>query len=367
MKNNCFHIEHMGKNLQETSESLNLEGKNIIALNFLNSFEILTSLNLKSNYLVYLNAYTFDQAKYASNLVILNLERNFIASIDAYAFKGLNSLRELSLSFNYLEKISDKMFNLDKLERLNLSHNRIKYIESGALKTMKNLKDLDLSYNLIKFKNVIYENIRSQILDYLFPSEIVRLNLAHNSLETISNNVFAVSKKLQVLDLRNNRIEEVDEMALNAMEQLRYLNLSKNSIRYLYESQFNNLSNLEELYLQGNQISLIRGQTFSNQVKLRYLLLNTNRLRTIEPRAFYNLHSLEALFLFNNYLPSDLEQRLVVRSDKFRLKNFVYLKDKKNYKLESLKAKLKENIFEADDPSIYFYKLLSNELSYDLE
>ncbi|BFZ05148.1 hypothetical protein BsWGS_08187 [Bradybaena similaris] len=84
------------------------------------------------------------------SLTILNMANNELTSIDGQLFNGMDHLKDLTLSINYIHSIPEDAFiGLGALEYLNLAENQISEIHAQAFLPLKSLKDLNLGYNKI--------------------------------------------------------------------------------------------------------------------------------------------------------------------------------------------------------------------------
>ena len=97
------------------------------------------------------------------------------------------------------------------------------------------------------------------------------LDLSHNKLETIPENVFMGFNKLQTLDLSSNMISLLNDNSFYGLDQLSTLDLSSNSISSLPENVFRGLHNLLMLNLSSCGIESIGNNTFSELSTLKIL------------------------------------------------------------------------------------------------
>ena len=149
------------------------------------------------------------------NLEILNISDNSISSLPI--FMNLTKLKRLDFSTNKLTQIkAEQLRGLEQLEYLILIKNEISFVERGAFAGLKSLILLDLRENNLQE----FEEIPDS-------SKLDTLLLAYNKLKSISN--FQTAKNLTVLDLKNNKIEFLNpEICL--MSNLKTLDLSNNDL-----------------------------------------------------------------------------------------------------------------------------------------
>ncbi|XP_054894270.1 peroxidasin isoform X1 [Poeciliopsis prolifica] len=118
----------------------------------------------------------------------------------------------------------------------------------------------------------------------------------HLNLETVP----AVSPQTTILDLRFNKIKDLQPGSFRRLTNLNTLLLNNNHIRRIPRGAFEDLENLKYLYLYKNEIQSIDRQAFKGLVSLEQLYLHFNSIDSLEPESFSHLPKLERLFLHNN-------------------------------------------------------------------
>uniref|UniRef100_H3CS91 Peroxidasin n=1 Tax=Tetraodon nigroviridis TaxID=99883 RepID=H3CS91_TETNG len=118
----------------------------------------------------------------------------------------------------------------------------------------------------------------------------------HLNLETVP----AVSPQTTILDLRFNKIKDLQLGSFRQLKNLNTLLLNNNRIRRIPRGAFEDLENLKYLYLYKNEIQSIDRQAFKGLVSLEQLYLHFNNIESLEPESFSHLPKLERLFLHNN-------------------------------------------------------------------
>ena len=147
------------------------------------------------------------------NLKELNLEYNNISFIPINAFKTNVKLQALQLAYNNISTIDYHMFPRDSpLDSLFLHHNVINDIPYYPNKYFPRLRVLDISHN--KLNALVPGNFGQ---DALFPDNIEELFFAWNEIYLIENFVFQ-KPKLRFVDLRQNRIESLSNLALEVSD-----------------------------------------------------------------------------------------------------------------------------------------------------
>uniref|UniRef100_A0A8C7KP07 Peroxidasin n=1 Tax=Oncorhynchus kisutch TaxID=8019 RepID=A0A8C7KP07_ONCKI len=118
----------------------------------------------------------------------------------------------------------------------------------------------------------------------------------HLNLETVP----AVAPSTTILDLRFNKIKDLQSGSFKRLKNLNTLLLNNNHIRRIPRGTFEDLENLKYLYLYKNEIQSIDRQAFKGLVSLEQLYLHFNNIESLEPESFTQLPKLERLFLHNN-------------------------------------------------------------------
>ncbi|XP_067943707.1 adhesion G protein-coupled receptor A3-like isoform X3 [Watersipora subatra] len=98
--------------------------------------------------------------------------------------------------------------------------------------------------------------------DLLLLTNLDKLNLSGNAIDSIGPNAFASLKKLTKLDLSNNRLAEINESTFTGLENLKRLFLTNNLIQVVARDSFRFLVNIERISLSGNLFSTISEGTF---------------------------------------------------------------------------------------------------------
>lgn len=281
----------------------------------------------------------------APEITSLELIGNSINSIPDEAFNGLPNLERLDLSKNNItsSSIGPKAFKLlKKLTRLNLDGNNLVEIPSGLPPTLEELKvnennlqaldeeslfglnrlvTLEMEGNSLSEANVSPLTFKPLMsLSYLrlgrnkfriipqgLPASIEELYLENNQIEEITEICFNHTRKINVIVLRYNKIEEnrIAPLAWINQENLESIDMSYNK---LYHVPSYLPKSLLHLVLIGNQIERIPGFVLGHmEPGLEYLYLSFNKLADdgLDQVSFYGAyHSLRELFLDHNHLKS---------------------------------------------------------------
>ncbi|XP_041377533.1 leucine-rich repeat and fibronectin type-III domain-containing protein 5-like [Gigantopelta aegis] len=140
--------------------------------------------------------------KNVSAIHLLNLVNNNLTGLLSQAFRGLDHLVTLDVSYNDVSRVEAGVFSgLHRLQYLNLSHNNIQTLPRRVFHDVSLLKVV---------------------------------NLGSNQLETIPQDVFHVLRKVEVIDLASNRLSYLTSVHFQDLERLKELNLAGNWFRIFH-------------------------------------------------------------------------------------------------------------------------------------
>ncbi|KAK2490061.1 hypothetical protein MC885_021275 [Smutsia gigantea] len=255
------------------------------------------------------------------NLERLDLSKNNITSagMGPKAFKLLNKLMRLNLDGNNLVEIPSELPST--LEELKINENNLQAINEERLSDLNQLVTLELEGNSLSEANVnplAFKPLKSlaylrlgrnkfRIIPQGLPASIEELYLENNHIEEITEICFNHTRKINIIVLRYNKIEEnrIAPLAWINQENLESIDLSYNR---LYHVPSYLPKSLLHLVLLGNQIERIPGYVFGHmEPGLEYLYLSFNKLSDngMDRVSFYGVyHSLRELFLDHNDLKS---------------------------------------------------------------
>ncbi|KAL2731350.1 chaoptin-like [Vespula squamosa] len=225
-------------------------------------------------------------------LVTISLAYNRIYKMDRNAFYGLSSLRFLHLEFNRLTVLDlDAFSEIGGTEfALNVSYNAISFIDSGS--TTNNLTHLDVSFN-----NITHLPTET----FCGTPDLLTLDLRNNFITSLEPGTFALNQ-LQVLNLRNNKIEALRKQSFYGLHSLQQLDLGNNEVAQLSTEQFRNLKNLRILNLSGNKIRSLPRDVFEG-TRLEILDLSHNKFTVVPSPSFMEVgYTLRDLNMADNFL-----------------------------------------------------------------
>lgn len=139
--------------------------------------------------------------------------------------------------------------------------------------TMRNSGFLELPYGLL-----------SNLKDYVFG-----LDFSSNQIDNVDwdrLNRLPFAGNLTLLQLQNNRIWNLAEDAFSVMKKLSVLKLQANLIQDLPNNVFQGLTHLRELYVHENQIRNVGPTAFAYMPKLELLAMDLNMVEFLEEGTF---------------------------------------------------------------------------------
>ena len=255
------HLTKIPGNIHNSIKNLDLSYNKIGKLSDLSSFNLITSLNLKSNRLRSLP----ESLGFLISLEKLNLRNNVLSKLP----RSLNSVSSLKILDLHGNKFSSIDINLNKsLLELELGWNNLRFIPK-SLEALSSLEKLGLGGNKL-----------TELPEWLgsYPS-LKQLDLYDNKLTKIPESLGFLTS-LEKLNLRNNEIENLPSTFKN-LKSLKILNLSWNNFTSLPE-WIGKLSSLEELNLWGNLIEILP-ESLGALSSLKILDLNFNKLEDSPP------------------------------------------------------------------------------------
>ncbi|KAM5135419.1 LOW QUALITY PROTEIN: peroxidasin homolog [Mantella aurantiaca] len=139
------------------------------------------------------------------------------------------------------------------------------------------------------------------------PDHTSILDLRFNRIQEVNSESLQKLRNLHTLLLNNNRIQRLSQKPFEKLENLKHLYLYKNEIRGIQGNAFHGLNSLEQLYLHFNSLETLDANTFGDLPKLERLFLHNNRITRIQPGTFSQMPSLTRLRLDSNPLVCDCE------------------------------------------------------------
>ncbi|KAK0181828.1 hypothetical protein PV327_000019 [Microctonus hyperodae] len=249
----------------------------------------LTHLHLERNRIHCLNS------RQLINLSSLFLDGNRIQSVCWWQCQnsshlnlyGMSQLQFLSLARNEITHIEcDTFEDARYLKSLNFAHNTIEVILPGILDGLQELRDLSLSYNYLK-----------TVPDFRHIRMLTSLSIDHNYLDTISTGTFTDLYYLKWLSLGGNHINSINSDAFVNLPSLEELDLSHNRLSYLATGWIGGGTSLRHLDIRGNSFTNIDSLFLNNVATLTHLYLQGNPLREVVTPARWQLANNLSVYL----------------------------------------------------------------------
>ncbi|XP_053565707.1 peroxidasin homolog isoform X2 [Bombina bombina] len=139
------------------------------------------------------------------------------------------------------------------------------------------------------------------------PSRCLCFRTTVRCMHLMLENIPTVSPQTTILDLRFNRIKDIQPGAFRNLKNLNTLLLNNNQIKRIPSGAFEDLENLKYLYLHFNSIETLEPESFNNLPKLERLFLHNNRITHLVHGSFSQLESMRRLRLDSNALHCDCE------------------------------------------------------------
>ena len=293
--------------------TLHLQNNNIHKIDgnaFANQVQ-LKGVDLSQNKLTSLSTSAFASL---GNLVTLRMVENELQDLSNLTFKCQNLL-ELTLKSNFISSVPNFVKNCSNVRTIDLSENKITSLHNDTFSGLANLVDLDLSGNqLVQIKNNSFgfSNVSSS-------SSLSSLNLSNNRLASIDQLAFDGLKNLRLLSLNDNFVDDLNGI-FSHLAALEWLNVSSNKVDWfdyaflppsltsldLSNNLITDLSNfygLENFRLQvldasNNLVARIAPNSFL--LSLVHIRLEKNQISEIVPNSFSHLDNLQSVDLRYN-------------------------------------------------------------------
>ncbi|TFK10430.1 Protein flightless-1-like protein [Platysternon megacephalum] len=229
--------------------------------------------------------------------------------------KSMTSLRWLKLNRTGLCYLPEELSSLQKLEHLSVSHNNLTTLH-GELSGLPCLRAIVARANSLKNSGVpddIFQLDDLSVLDLSYnqlmecPRELENaknmlvLNLGHNSIDNIPNQLFINLTDLLYLDLSENKLESLPPQ-MRRLVHLQTLILNNNPLLHAQLRQLPAMTALQTLHLRNTQRTQSNLPTsLEGLSNLADMDLAGNELSRV-PECLYTLSSLRRLNLSSNQI-----------------------------------------------------------------
>ncbi|XP_041988341.1 leucine-rich repeat-containing protein 40-like isoform X2 [Aricia agestis] len=287
--------------------------------------EPLKTLDLSSNVI---NTISPD-IKYLQALVTLKLHDNALASLPA-EIGELQSLANLSLDHNRLQTLPKEFYKLTELRWLSISHNELISIEPD-FGDLVMLTFLDLSHNKLQalppgmgyLVRLVELNLSHNSLEELPPDivnlrDLKKLNISNNNLVALPP--LGELRKMEILDVNHNNIEELPDFY--GCTALKEIYMANNYIKKITEEFCDQMQHLNVLNLRDNKVEILP-ENISLLQKLKRFDISNNNLNKL-PKNLGLLSQLQSISMEGNRLSSVRQD--VIRGGTDRMMK--YLRDR---------------------------------------
>ncbi|XP_047213705.1 protein flightless-1 homolog [Girardinichthys multiradiatus] len=229
--------------------------------------------------------------------------------------KCMSSLRWLKLNRTGLCYLPEELASLQKLEHLSVSHNSLTTLH-GELSSLPNLRAVVARANSLKNSGVpddIFQLEDLSVLDLSYnqlteiPRELENsknmlvLNLSHNGIDSIPNQLFINLTDLLYLDLSDNKLDSLPPQ-MRRLVHLQTLILNNNPLMHAQLRQLPAMVALQTLHLRNTQRTQSNMPTsLEGLTNLADVDLSCNDLTRV-PEGLYSLSSLKRLNLSSNQI-----------------------------------------------------------------
>lgn len=231
-------------------------------------------------------------------------------------FAGLSNLYHLDISYNTATQVKETS-GYGIVDPFSVYFEDGLWIDGDSFETMQNLTFLDFSHSKLKQESV-------KAFTTLSP-KIQQLSLCYTGIPLIINRMFAetnlkvldlsgnpsltpnltpasfggLENKLEILIFQNSNLKDMTYCMRN-LKKLRMLDLAKNNINELSETHYRNYVQLEILILKSNHISNWYSRVFTFNEKLRIINLRKNNINLLTTQMMNDFNNVEFLAIGNN-------------------------------------------------------------------
>lgn len=239
-----------------------------------------------------------------NTLRVLSLAANNFTSIPSNSLQTCTDLSYLNMGYNKIAEIEENCFADwgGQLQTLLLRNNKITRLNYGSFNGLETIKEISLSFNDIHY---VYPNVFENISRTL---KILELSFGIYR-DDFPTEQFKCLTELMWLGLDNNNLKVISDESLTTLKELTYINLSFNRIMVLPRNIFiaEVHKSLTEVDLSYNTITTVYTNTFDSLISIRIIGLSSNRITTLERNCFYNMPQLAYIDLTHNHLQNITE------------------------------------------------------------
>ena len=277
----------------------------------------LSSLTLSRSSLSSVESLSLAHSGVVQTLTTLELSNSQLREFPTSALRHLHRLQWLSLRANNIEELKSRdLKDIKSLRSLLLSDNSLSVVHDHTFEGLPNLQFLDLDDNMI-----------TKVEGTPFPSSLTTLSLSNCLLQEVPFESMANLVNLQIVQLRGNLIRHLPDFKFSTLntQNLQLLDLSHNIISSISNNVF--IGSAEQLQnqtpynllkqessdsgLRGQRANALKHGIDSNantshiRLRIKDLHLDFNFIQSL-PTALFGHISCERLSLSNNRITSSL-------------------------------------------------------------
>ena len=162
-------------------------------------------------------------------------------------------------------------------------------------------KDAFIGLTKLEYLNIRHNKIKN-VEQNLFRDfvSLTELSLSDNEIEVLQPNLFTNCKKLEKIYFSRNKISAINKNTFNGLEKLQNLSLLDNNLKILERNTFGDLKFLKKIWLSKNKIQSVDKNAFSGAISLDFVNLSDNQISQLSKETFATFPRLAFLYLSNN-------------------------------------------------------------------
>ncbi|CAH0550427.1 unnamed protein product [Brassicogethes aeneus] len=225
----------------------------------------------------------------------LHLINTELLEFPTAAFKILGNLTVLNINGHKMTSMPKDAFALSdmtgRLLKLHICNGTLSTPPLESFQPLRKLRLLDLHGNRIQeLKRNQFKGLR----------DVENLDLSHNNISKVDSSHLADLTKLGWFNVSHNNIGELTRGAFGRNTLLKVLNMSHNKIKRLDSNSFRGMRFMRRLFLSDNLITDVGRGTFGPLKRIGTIDLARNFLKKVDYQMFYELNFIEVLDLTQN-------------------------------------------------------------------
>ena len=275
-------------------------------------------LDIRNCTIEYLSPNSFNNLK---NLEKLFLSHNLLKDLSVLMFAGLSNLYHLDISYNtakqFVSSESEYTGGYNNVDPFSVYFEDGLWIDGDSFLSLQNLTFLDFSHSKLKQESVkaftaLSPKIQQLSLCYTGIPLIIKRMFADTNLKVLDlsgnpsltpnltpDSFGGLENKLEILIFQNSNLKAMTYCMRN-LRKLRMLDLAQNNINELTETNYRNYVLLEILILKSNHISNWYSRVFTFNEKLRIINLRKNNINLLTTQMMNDFNNVDFLAIGNN-------------------------------------------------------------------